>query len=189
MKLEEFALTILTHSDSLSQSLHLQSCLAEVASLAILAVVITTLVIANITDYKTHRISNRLLKWSFAIVMPMLFLIHFTTEHSTFWVSNIPEATAGASTVFAIMFVFWLLGGVGGGDVKLMTLIGLVVGAGRGLNVLLIALACAVVFIVCRRILQFVLLPKEFSKSSQPVAMAGFFSVAVIIVLAGSFLQ
>ena len=49
------------------------------------------------------------------------------------------EELAGIGTVagFAVFLVFYLLGGMGGGDVKLMTAVGCLAGAGNIKNVLI----------------------------------------------------
>ncbi|WP_442508571.1 prepilin peptidase [Novipirellula sp. SH528] len=159
--------------------------MAGTISLGILFVLAFTLARASITDLQTGRIPNRLLLWAFALVMPSLILMHSADGVPSTLVANLTESTVGGIALFFVTFLIWLLGGFGGGDVKLLTFIGMVVGAERGLAVLLLAQILAAAFIVARRVFVSLCKSDVVGQPDQPVPMAGFFSIAVVAVLVG----
>jgi prepilin peptidase CpaA len=78
---------------------------------------------ASIEDLQRRNISN----W-----IPISALLAGLIWHASQqgW-RGIPTALAGAAAGFAVFLVFWLLGGMGGGDVKLMAGFGALLGVTR----------------------------------------------------------
>ncbi|MBV6432516.1 MAG: hypothetical protein IANPNBLG_02658 [Bryobacteraceae bacterium] len=79
--------------------------------------------IASIEDLWRRNISN----WIPACALAAGFAWQFSQRG---W-SGLGSAAAGAAAGFAVFLVFYLLGGMGGGDVKLMAGFGAVIGVGR----------------------------------------------------------
>jgi prepilin peptidase CpaA len=80
-------------------------------------------VAASAEDLLRRRISN----WTPAAALAGGLVYHTATGG---WRGTL-AALAGALSGFAVFLVFYLLGGMGGGDVKLMAGFGAVLGAGR----------------------------------------------------------
>ena len=97
-------------------------------------------------DITERRIPNRLIA-AFILVIPAVL---FLTQGA----SVLPSRLAAAGVVFALVFIFWLLGWLGAGDVKLLALVALIVGLSDVpellLNTALSGLALAVVAIVLK---------------------------------------
>lgn len=97
-------------------------------------------------DITERRIPNRLIA-AFILVIPAVL---FLTQGA----SVLPSHLAAAGVVFALVFIFWLLGWLGAGDVKLLALVALIVGLSDVpellLNTALSGLALAVVAIVLK---------------------------------------
>lgn len=80
-----------------------------------------TLVIAVFTDWRKHRIYNKLLVPAFFVAL----LIH-TFQGGALGLTN---SLLGAIVGFALLFLPYLMGGMGAGDVKLLAVIGAFEGA------------------------------------------------------------
>jgi prepilin peptidase CpaA len=78
---------------------------------------------ASVEDILRRRISN----WIPVAALAAGLVLH-TAQNG--W-RGVFTALAGAASGFAVFLVFYLLGGMGGGDVKLMAGFGAVLGAGR----------------------------------------------------------
>lgn len=87
------------------------------------------LLIATVTDLRSHRIYN----WT---TYPGLFLA-FLLRGLDGGAESAQEGVAGAVACGGLMLVCFLLFDLGGGDLKLMTMIGAFLGWQRGLEVLL----------------------------------------------------
>jgi prepilin peptidase CpaA len=72
------------------------------------------------------------------------------------WVTGGEHALAGAAAGFAVFLVFYLLGGMGGGDVKLMAGFGALLGTGRLLEAALWAAGVGGVLALGAVVFQFV---------------------------------
>jgi prepilin peptidase CpaA len=101
-------------------------------------VVIFTLA-AAVCDWQTKRLPNVLTVSAFACAL----LFHFAYGVSQGGLSAAWEhllfALAGFGTGFGILFVLWLIGGGGGGDVKYMGALGAWLGAALTLQVFLVS--------------------------------------------------
>ena len=104
---------------------------------AVIAVVAFTAA-AVFTDLKSLRIPNWLTVPSFAIAVLFYVLVDG-------W-AGLQFSLLGFATGFGILFLLWVIGGGGGGDVKLMGAIGAWVGA---LPVLAIFIGSAVFAVLC----------------------------------------
>jgi prepilin peptidase CpaA len=116
--------------------------------LFIAAVVVFTL-IAAVTDLRTRKLPNWLTVPGF--VAGLLF--HIVTGG---W-NGLGFAAAGFATGFGILLVLWLIGGGGGGDVKLMGALGAWLGARYTVYVFLLSTLFAVIgslLIVVNQVLQ-----------------------------------
>lgn len=80
-----------------------------------------TLTIAAITDWREHRIYNKLLAPAFLVALALQ--IYFKT-----W-TGLKESLIGALIGFLILLIPYFMGGMGAGDVKLLTVIGAFEGA------------------------------------------------------------
>jgi prepilin peptidase CpaA len=80
-------------------------------------------IIASVEDLWRRNISN----WIPACAL----LAGFVWQCSQRGWSGLGSAAAGAAVGFVVFLVFYLLGGMGGGDVKLMAGFGAVIGVGR----------------------------------------------------------
>ncbi|SCG83652.1 peptidase A24A, prepilin type IV [Proteiniborus sp. DW1] len=82
-----------------------------------LIIFILTLIVIGIVDFRIYIIPNKL-------IFPMLFV---GVIYQVLF-GNIKEMLLGFIVSFSIGFIAWSLGGMGGGDVKLMATIGLWLG-------------------------------------------------------------
>lgn len=155
----------------------------------LIAVFTATLVAASISDMRTGRIPNRLILWSAAILMPMLAALHLFNPQPSWLIADVLSGIIGACALFVVTFTLWQIGGFGGGDVKLLTLIGLVLGLEQGFAVLLGAQLLAAGFVIARRIYVSVSSSKRFGEIHNPVPMAGFFTAAFLVVAVGAWGQ
>ena len=94
-----------------------------------LLVLFALLLIATVTDLRSHRIYN----WT---TYPGLFLA-FLLRGLEGGTESAQEGVGGALACGGLMLVCFLLFDLGGGDLKLMTMIGAFLGWQRGLEVLL----------------------------------------------------
>jgi prepilin peptidase CpaA len=89
---------------------------------------------ASIEDVLRHRISN----WIPAAAFGAGLLYHVLGQG---WQGAL-HALGGAACGLAVFLIFYLLGGMGGGDIKLMAGFGALLGAGRLLEAALWTAAC-----------------------------------------------
>ena len=89
---------------------------------------------ASVEDLARRRISN----WICAAALVAGVVLHISSEG---WKGGF-TALLGAAAGFAVFLVFYLLGGMGGGDVKLMAGFGAVLGVGRLFEAALWTAAC-----------------------------------------------
>jgi len=155
-------------------------------SFGILLVLAVGLTLASVIDIRSGRIPNRLLLWAIAVSMPLQILMEIADGVPLSLVANVSGALVGALALFFVTIQIWMIGGFGGGDVKLLTFIGLVIGAERGFAVLLLAQILAAAFIIARRVFVGISKSDVVGQPDQPVPMAGFFSIAVVAVLYGA---
>lgn len=87
-----------------------------------LAIVLLLGVVASVEDFRRRQIPN----WIPAAAVVSGLLLHVWT--GSWW--GLLNAAGGALGGFAALLLFYLLGGMGGGDVKLMAGFGAVAGAG-----------------------------------------------------------
>jgi len=109
----------------------------ELSQWILLAAVAGFVLIAAVTDLSSRRIPN----WLTVSTLVLGLVFHTLTAG---W-SGLGFALGGFATGFSILFVLWLIGGGGGGDVKLMGALGGWLGAKCVLYVFL----CSSVFAAC----------------------------------------
>lgn len=97
-------------------------------------------VAASVEDLVRRRISN----WICLAALAAGLALHISREG---WRGGL-TALLGAAAGFGVFLVFYLLGGMGGGDVKLMAGFGAVLGVGRLLEAALWTAACGGIFAV-----------------------------------------
>lgn len=100
----------------------------------LIAVLLFT-VVAAVSDIRTRKIPNK-------ITVPMC-LAGLVYQVAWFQLDGLWTALGGFGTGFGILFVLWMIGTAGGGDVKLMGALGPWMGAMLTLKVLF----CALVFV------------------------------------------
>lgn len=96
-----------------------------------------SVLICGFTDYKTYRIPN-------VITLPMVV----TGIGYQIYLGNIKFMLIGFIISFATGFFCWILGGFGGGDVKLMTGIGVWLGAFPFLLILFLSCMFALIWVI-----------------------------------------
>lgn len=125
----------------------LPSTMFGTLNLATLAVFVFAICFAAIEDVRSFKIPN----WTAATVA--VAFIPYYLMHS--WLFPIGMHLAIAGMIFAITFVFWRLRFIGGGDVKLLTAVGLWLGPELALPFVLImslvAVAIALAFLAIRK--------------------------------------
>lgn len=77
-------------------------------------------VVAAISDYRFRKIPNKL-------TVPV-FLAGFAYQIAFFGMNGLLDGLAGFAIGFGTLFILWIIGGGGGGDVKLMGAIGIWLG-------------------------------------------------------------
>lgn len=82
---------------------------------------------AAVSDFRTRRLPNRLTVPAFAAAVIMHTAVN--------GFAGLAFSLGGFATGFAVLLVLWLIGGGGGGDVKLMGALGAWLGAGLTLQV------------------------------------------------------
>lgn len=107
----------------------------SVAQLVFLTAVVLYTTVAAISDYRSRRIPN-------VLTAPMCVagLIYQT---AFFGWSGLQTGLLGFATGFGILFVLWMIGSAGGGDVKLLGGLSVWLGAGLTLKVLF----CSLLFV------------------------------------------
>ena len=91
-------------------------------------------------DITERRIPNRLIAIFILVIPAVLFLVQGA--------SVLPSHFAAAGIVFLSVFVFWLLGWLGAGDVKLLALVALIAGLSLVPELLLNTALCGLVLAV-----------------------------------------
>lgn len=87
-----------------------------------IVVLTSLLLLASISDYRTHRIPNRLTAGGTVFGLIYAAVVPFSTHQGVMW------AVGGMVVGFLIMIPFYALKVMGAGDVKLMAMIGAFVG-------------------------------------------------------------
>ncbi len=113
------------------------------------AVVVAFTLTAMTIDLKTRRIPN----W---LTLPTLCIAVVFHALVGGW-SGLGTVLGGFAVGFGLLFVLWLIGGGGGGDVKMMGALGAWLGAPLTLIVFVVSAIIAVVFSVYARIRQYTL--------------------------------
>jgi len=130
--------------------------LLATATLFLRAAAILLLVRIALTDFRQHKIYN-------AELLPLLALALagiLTESMQTHSLSPAQGAAITAAAVFAVLIGFWLAGKLGAGDVKLMTVVSLLVGSAGALPLVGALLAFSLAAFV---VMKFpVLLPKSW---------------------------
>ena len=94
---------------------------------------------ATIEDLAHRRISN----WICGAALLAGFALHIAGDG---WLHGSLAALLGAVTGFGVFLIFYVLGGMGGGDIKLMAGFGALLGVNRLLEAALWTAACGGVF-------------------------------------------
>ena len=111
------------------------------ANLAIVPIAVFILTaIAVFTDLKSRKIPNWLTVSAFVTALGF----HYYAGG----ISGLLQSIAGFATGFGLLLVLWLIGGGGGGDVKLMGAIGAWVGPTLTLIIFITSTLCAVLCVV-----------------------------------------
>jgi prepilin peptidase CpaA len=106
-------------------------------SLVFVAAVAAFTTAAAISDWRTRRLPNRLTVPAFAAAV----LMHTAVNG----LAGLGFSLAGSVTGFGILLVLWLIGGGGGGDVKLMGALGAWLGATFILHVFVLSAVVAAI--------------------------------------------
>jgi len=110
-------------------------------------IVATFVLVAAISDYRTRRLPN----WLTVPACGAAIVLHTAVNGLT----GLTFAMLGFATGFSILLVLWLIGGGGGGDVKLMGALGAWLGASLTVHVFLFTaalaalLTCVAFFMAC----------------------------------------
>lgn len=102
------------------------------------ALVVIVGLAAVIEDLTRRRISN----WTSVGALCSGLIVNFVQKGWT----GVLHSILGAAIGFSVFLVFYLLGGMGGGDVKLMAGFGALLGDGRILTAALMTAACGGIF-------------------------------------------
>ncbi|MGJ7917959.1 prepilin peptidase [Massilia sp. LXY-6] len=105
-------------------------------------VLFSLLVYAAVIDVRSHRIPNRLVLSGLAFGLIYSVFVPFWGHLGFLW------ALGGAAIGFGVLFPFWLLRMMGAGDVKLMAVVGSLLGAQMIQTALLASLATSGVFAI-----------------------------------------
>lgn len=108
----------------------------QTSQIVFLTAVVLYTVIAAVSDLRSRRIPNRL-------TVPM-FLAGLIYQCAFFGLDGLGRGLAGFAAGFGILFVLWMIGSAGGGDVKLLG--GLSVWLGT--NLTLKVLFCSLFFVI-----------------------------------------
>ena len=94
-------------------------------------VLVGILVAASVTDLRTGRIRNTLAVPAIALGLLLAGLAGLASGGWAGAQAQLANHALGAAVAFVVMFVCFSLGGIGGGDVKLMTAVGAFLGWSR----------------------------------------------------------
>ncbi|MFN8710470.1 MAG: prepilin peptidase [Planctomyces sp.] len=108
----------------------------QTSQIVFLSFVVLYTLAAAISDLRTRRIPNRM-------TVPM-FVAGLVYQVWFFGLEGLGHGAAGFATGFGILFVLWMIGSAGGGDVKLLGGLSVWLGTGLTLKVLL----CSLMFVV-----------------------------------------
>ncbi|MDX1930549.1 MAG: A24 family peptidase, partial [Pirellulaceae bacterium] len=104
-------------------------------------------------------------------------------------VASLNSALYGGCVCFAIAFAVWLMGGFGGGDAKLTLVIGMILGAELGMMAFLVAQVLAASFVLWNQAIDAVVFGWKGIRKIEGLPMAGFYSMACLLVSLGVFLR
>ncbi|GAB4151980.1 MAG: hypothetical protein Tsb009_27630 [Planctomycetaceae bacterium] len=99
---------------------------------------------ALISDVRTKRIPNILNVVSLAVALLVHMMFYSGLNHETFY-HGLGYALGGFAVGFGVLFVLWMVGGGGGGDVKMMGALGAWLGPKQTITVLGIAAVFVVI--------------------------------------------
>ena len=161
--------------------------------------------IATLSDMKRQIIPNGLCYGTFVLALILMGISEFQQPQPanlylgdrslTFTLWN---GLAGAAICFAALFPLWVLGAAGAGDVKLVAVLGLMLGPINGIGVIFVACVLAGLVVACGRFIaafQGRLRESRVHKRGQSkngslptrIPMAGYYSAATAIVLTTLF--
>ena len=168
-------------------------------------VLIPLLMIASVTDLMTRRIPNWLTYSAVGFALSAAAIVSLRTASGDLvlpGVVDFRESVSGFAVAFGVMFLAYLVLGIGAGDVKLAGAIGACVGVHTGLHALLwthlVAGVAMAIFVgwkvgprwiiqhlLYRLVPDMVLMPTtDHSKTLRyPVPMAVYFAIGTIIAL------
>lgn len=166
----------------------------EEISCALWFVLVGLLAAATVCDLSSHRIPNKVTYWSFAAALPILLVAPYTPlpdpDSNMFCVGTQLEALSGAIVCFIITFAFWCFGVMGGGDVKLATMLGILLGASNAVAAFLLAHLLAAVFVIFRQAYQSwrrsdnpSALVESVERRTQFLPMAGFYALGTMMLV------
>lgn len=104
---------------------------------------------AMVWDIRTRTLPN----WLTVPVGLLAFVFHPLT-HADGWLAGLTTALAGFGVGFGILFVLWLIGGGGGGDVKMMGALGAWLGPIPTIIVFLLSAILAVIATIGLRVVR-----------------------------------
>lgn len=165
--------------------------------LALLYVLFVVCCAATIFDLRFHRIPNALCYSSLAVVASLHLMTLLTPGAvSEEALHRLVDAMMGFAVCIALTGTAWKMGAIGGGDVKLCSLLGAILGGVAGVWILLLAhllAACFYVGVVVLAATRLAGTEWVAARGSQLVIkkdgqsyipMAGFYSAAVALTLA-----
>lgn len=97
--------------------------MSGVEAMFITCVVVFT-ALGALCDFRTHKLPNKLTVTSFLFALVFHGVLGATTAAWAGFGHAILQSLAGFAVGFGILFVLWLIGGGGGGDVKFMGALG-----------------------------------------------------------------
>ena len=120
-----------------------------------------------------------------------------STPQVFFLAEGIQEGMAGSIACLTVFLPFWFLGKIGGGDVKFVAALGMIVGPILGLKIILVSCLLGASFAGGLRLVRWLRtavsagslhVPMDSNSSvAFELPMAGFFSLAALIVLLQTF--
>lgn len=136
-----------------------QGVLLATAGLFLKAAAILMLISIAITDFRLHKIYNSELLSLLALALAALLTETFRLQST----SPALGAAIGSGAIFVVLIGFWLAGKVGAGDVKLLTIVPLLVGYSGALPMVL---ALLVFTLVTYLVMKFpVLMPERWLRA------------------------